>query len=80
MMVLQYFLYQRGDKAWIKLLVGYLCVSPGSHPRLELIVQSMNWVITIYCQHTVLNMYWDTNASDWIYISYLLVDNFGKWL
>jgi len=27
MMVLQYFLYQRGDKAWIKLLVGYLCVS-----------------------------------------------------
>ena len=27
MMVIQYFLYQRGDKAWIKLLVGYLCVS-----------------------------------------------------
>jgi hypothetical protein len=26
------------------------------------------------------NTYWDTDASDWIYISYLLVDNFGKWL
>jgi hypothetical protein len=24
--------------------------------------------------------YRDTDASDWIYISYLLVDNFGKWL
>lgn len=32
MMILQYFLYQRGDNAWIKLLVGYLCVSlPLSH-------------------------------------------------
>ena len=28
MMVLQYFLYQKGDKTWIKLLVAYLCVSP----------------------------------------------------
>jgi hypothetical protein len=26
------------------------------------------------------NAYGDTDASDWIYISYLLVDNFGKWL
>lgn len=28
MMVLQYFIYQRGDKTWIQLLVGYLFVSP----------------------------------------------------
>jgi len=38
MMILQYFLYQRGDKAWIKLLVGYLCVSPQSPSVIALIV------------------------------------------
>jgi hypothetical protein len=38
MMVLQYFLYQRGDKAWIKLLVGYLCVSPCIRQVIELMV------------------------------------------
>ena len=52
MMVIQYFLYQRGDKAWIKLLVGYLCVSSYFLQVAWLIVKSMNWVITIYCQYT----------------------------
>ena len=49
MMVLQYFLYQKGDKTWIKLLVAYLCVSPLQSTKYRADEQSMNWVITVYC-------------------------------
>jgi len=49
MMVLQYYMYQKGDKPWIKLLVGYLFVSQSNGMSTMTDGQTMNWVITIYC-------------------------------
>lgn len=52
--------------------------------ELTRVLQLMNWVITIYCPCTPARRNLRGRVADpsldWIYISYLLVANFGKWL